>query len=134
MVNGATACSRPWAVRKRCGASASCARASSFPTGCAPVLECVQLSSSQEAKLSIAEVNRRIDYTRRYALALVSPLLVLTCGVTFYYFAIRVPPDEDSGVFLGIDLVGIADGVYFATITMTVLRPNDASRVGHARA
>lgn len=71
-------------------------------------------------KLSIVEINKRIDYSRRYFLALLSPIAVLLVGVAFYYFAIREPLVDASATLYGVDLVGLVDAFYFACITMTV--------------
>lgn len=85
---------------------------------------------TEDTKLSIAEANRRIDYSRRYALALLSPVTVLFAGVAFHYFAIRepVPPDAAGVIYNGmfyIDLFGLLDSLYYAVITMTVRRARE---------
>ena len=75
--------------------------------------------------VSLSELNRRIDYRPRYALALLGPVFSLLLGISLYYFLIRDPPLE---TFYGVDLVGILDGFYWSMITMTVsmlrLRPS----------
>ena len=70
------------------------------------------------------QINRSMDYTRRYALAMISPVTVLLAGVTFYYFAIREPPPEgdEDALFYGVDLLGLLNGLYYSVITMTVRR------------
>ena len=70
--------------------------------------------------MSILELNKRIDYSRRYVLALISPVTVLLIGISFYYFAIRPLPEDDApGMVYGIDSLGLLDGLYYAVITMT---------------
>lgn len=46
----------------------------------------------EDTRLSIEQVNARMHYARRYAAALVAPLLVLTLGVVLHYTLIREPP------------------------------------------
>lgn len=77
----------------------------------------------EDMKLTIDEVNRRIDYRHRYILAMVSPVAVLMSGIGFYYFLIREPPEPDEPyVYYGVHLMGVLEGFYFAVITMTVSR------------
>lgn len=51
---------------------------------------------TNDMNLSMEEINKRIDYNRRYALALLSPLVVLFSGMTLHYGYIREPPDEGA--------------------------------------
>lgn len=49
---------------------------------------------TSDMSLTMAEVNARINYTRRYAVALASPALVLGIGVTLHYYLLRIVVDE----------------------------------------
>jgi len=87
-----------------------------------------KLNTAEYKHLSVTEINQRINYGRRYVLALLSPTIVLLTGIFFYYFAIRIPEEaEPSGVLLGIDFAGLADGFYFAVITMTTIGYGDVT-------
>ena len=86
-----------------------------------------KLTDEEVKKLTLDEMNRRINYKLRYALALISPAFVLLAGITFYYFMIRPEPDPEYVIDLmglpgtQLDLMGLCDGFYYAVITMTTI-------------
>ena len=84
------------------------------------------------------EVNRLINYSRRYTLALIGPVLVLLLGMSLHYCYIREPPSsmdplslwldrwvkENWGaeaasylVTLHLDFKGLVDSFYWAVCT-----------------
>ena len=73
--------------------------------------------------LTMEEVNRRINYPRRYALALLGPLLVLLTGVLLHYFAIRDPADGGGA------LDALTDAFYFSLITMSTIGYGDITPI-----
>lgn len=82
---------------------------------------------TSDPSLSIEEVNRRVNYPRRYAVALVSPALVLLVGVVFHYSLIRTPapPLEPPADLAIVDWWSLVDGLYFSIISMTTIGYGD---------
>ena len=75
-------------------------------------------------KLSMKEVNARINYRRCYILACVSPTFVCLIGMSIHYFMIREPIPVDD-LTMGIDIMGLVDGFYWAIISMTTIGYGD---------
>lgn len=81
----------------------------------------------KDVSLDIEEVNKRINYTRRYVVAFISPAAMLISGVALHYFTIREPPADSEGVLLwpslgvAIDYYGIIDGLYWAVISLLTI-------------
>mmetsp|Transcript_4200 Transcript_4200/g.10911 ORF Transcript_4200/g.10911 Transcript_4200/m.10911 type:complete len:150 (+) Transcript_4200:844-1293(+) len=65
---------------------------------------------TEDANLTMEEINRLINYKRRYALALLGPGIVLLLGVWLHYSLIREP----QGDYLLIDWSGVVDSFYWA--------------------
>ncbi len=98
---------------------------------------------TSDMSLSMEEINQRINYPRRYALALLSPLIVLISGMALHYHFIREPPSGDDPIkvwlaewaastlgleslnetldALGLDFGGLVDSFYWTIITMTTI-------------
>ena len=67
--------------------------------------------------LSIVEVNAKINYGRRYAVAMIGPIVVVLIGMIIHFFTMRTVPPDPAYVFLGIDFMGIVDGMYWSVVT-----------------
>jgi voltage-gated potassium channel Kch len=80
---------------------------------------------TKDCKLSMKELNQRINYTRRYLLAFVVPAFVQMAGCALYYFFIREPVPSEKLAFGTVDLEGLANGFYYAMITMTTIGYGD---------
>ena len=97
------------------------------------------LLRSTKTSLTPDEVNRLINYNRRYALALLGPAVVLLSGMALHYGYIREAPDapdaaamwlfeaaetlwggEAAGFVssLGLDFVGMVDSFYWAVCAL----------------
>lgn len=86
---------------------------------------------TSDPRISIEEINKKINYRRRYLLAMIGPFLVQCLGTAIYYFTIYEPDADRSMPFnipyfgVPIDLAGVADGMYWAVVTMTTIGYGD---------
>lgn len=84
---------------------------------------CEAQVDTTDLSLTMEQVNRRINYPRRYALALLGPGLVMVAGIKMHFvFINKLPFDSTENV-----LKGLADSIYFTIITMSTIGYGDES-------
>ena len=79
--------------------------------------------------LTVQEVNAKINYGRRYAVAMIGPIVVVLIGMGIHFFTMRMVPPDPNYVFLGIDFMGLVDGMYWSVVTCSTSTPASPNRL-----